>query len=129
MVLLKAAQPVHAIVMYLATQSSTPGTATQSPTSAASTPSQSYTPAMTPTKTATTTLIPLPEITLIFPVSTPTPTATITPTLASPVETPQSLEQGGLKNLSPRFTLLAVLMAILWLILMGFVILYIRQFK
>jgi hypothetical protein len=81
------------------------------------------------TKTATTTLIPLPEITLIFPVSTPTPTATITPTLASPVETPQSLEQDGLKNLSPRFTLLAVLMAILWLILMGFVILYIRQFK
>jgi hypothetical protein len=126
---INAAQPVHAEVLFLATQSGTPGTVTQSPTRVSSTQSQTSTPSATPTVTPTTTLIPLPEITLIFPVSTPTPTVTITPTPALPVETPNPVEAGRLKNLSPRFKLLAVLISALWLILMGFVILYVKQFK
>jgi hypothetical protein len=83
---------------------------------------------MTPSDTPTTTLIPLPAITLIFPVSTPTPTATITPTPTAS-ETPQPRENTGLNNLSPRFKLLAVLIALLWLILIGFAILFIRQYR
>jgi hypothetical protein len=114
----------HAAVLYLVTQ-----TVTLSPTGRTNTPSQTYTPTMTPSKTATTTLIPLPEITLIFPASTPTPTATITTTPAIADETPQPQGYTGLNYLSPRFRLLAVLIALLWLILIGFVIVFIRQFR
>jgi hypothetical protein len=128
-ILITTAQPIRAEILYQATQSGTPGTATQSSTGTSSTPSQTYTPTMTPSETATTTLIPLPEITLIFPVSTPSPTATMTLTPVSPVKTPQYSSEKGLKDLSPRYKLLAVLIAILWLILIGFIILYIRQFR
>ncbi len=127
--LITGTQSIHAEVMYLPTQSITPGTVTRSPTGPPLTPSHSSTPLMTPSMTATTTLIPLPEITLVFPASTPTPTVTITPTLLPYIETPKPVEEKGLNNLSPRVKLLVVLIAILWLILMGFAILYIRQFK
>ncbi len=128
-IVLISVRPIHAEVLYQAAQSGTPGTATQRPTNTSGAPSQTYTAAMTPSNTATTTLIPLPEITLIFPVSTPSATATVTLTPASPVETQQFSEESGFRNLSPRYKLLAVLIVILWLILIGFTILYIRQFR
>jgi hypothetical protein len=124
-----ATKPVHAAQLYLPTQTATTGTVTPSPSGLTSTPSQTFTPTMVPSDTATTTLIPLPAITLIFPKSTATPTATITPTPGSETSTPQPAESSGLNNLSPRFKLLAFLIVLLWLILIGFSILYIRQFR
>jgi hypothetical protein len=119
-----AAQPVHAAISYLVTQ-----TVTSLPTGRTSAQSQSNTPAMTPSKTATTTLIPLPAITLIFPASTPTPTATVTTTPASADATPQYQGNTRFNSLSPRYKLLAGLIALLWVILIGFVILFIRQYR
>jgi hypothetical protein len=121
---LVAARPVHAAMLYLVTQTVTP-----SPTGRTSTPSQTFTPTMTPSNTATTTLIPLPAITLIFPASTttPTPTITTTPSIADETSHPQGTS--GLNNLSARYRLLAVLIALLWLVLIGFAVLFIRQFK
>jgi hypothetical protein len=127
--IIAAAKPVHAAVQHLATQSGTTGTVTQSPTGPSSTPPQTFTPTMTPSKTPTTTLIPLPAITLIFPASTITPTATTPSTPQPAFGTVQAEKNSGLNGLPPRFRLLAVLIVILWFILIGFSILFIRQFR
>lgn len=119
-----AAWPVHAAVANQITPPVTP-----SATGPTNSPTLTSSATLTPSNTATTTLIPLPAITLIFPVSTPSPTATLTSTPAFTAETPQPQGNSGLNNLSPRLKLLAVLIALLWLILIGFAIIFIRQFK
>ncbi len=119
-----AARPVHAASLYLITQSVTP-----SPTGPTNTPSQTDTPTLTPTETATTTLVPLPAITLIFPASTPTPTVTITSTPGPATETPEAQVDTGIDTISPRYKFLAVLIALLWVILIGFAVLFVRQFR
>ena len=119
-----AAQSVHAAVLELVTP-----TKTVSPTRPTGAPTQTSTTTPTPTQTPTTTLIPLPAITLIFPVTSPTPTETVTPTPLHDDGTPQPAGTGGISTLSPRFKLLAVLITLLWIILIGFAVFYIRQFR
>src|SRR4030042_4436254 len=72
-------QPVHASIQNLATGTASTGTTTQVPTETSSTPVLTFTPSTTPSVTPTTTLMPLPAITLIFPASSNTSTVTITP--------------------------------------------------
>jgi hypothetical protein len=83
----------------------------------------------TPADTPTTTLQPLPVITLIFPISTETSTPTITPKSIyfTATSTPSAFE--NLSSLPSRVTLLLILIFVLWIILAGFLIIYVRQFK
>jgi hypothetical protein len=111
------------------TQNVIPLTSSITPTVTSGTPSQTYTPTTTPSPSATTTLIPLPVVTLIFPKKTPTPSPTITPTVIHEVEENQKSQESKVNFSSPRFRLLSVLVIFLWLILAGFLIVYIRQFK
>ena len=133
-------------VLQITTGTPTAGLSTQTPTRTPANPSQTFTPSVTPprtptipsythtpsttpTATPTTTLMPLPEITLIFPESTSTSTTTTTPRISS--ETPTSELPGGseLQSVYPRYSVLTVVIVILWLILAGFLIVYVRQFK
>jgi hypothetical protein len=112
-----------------ATQTVTGGFITQTPTGTSGTPSQTFTPSVTPTPSATTTLMPLPAITLIFPVKTGTPSPTKTPIPVITTETVEASEGGKFINSSPRMRLLAIILVFLWVILAGFLIVFIRQFK
>jgi hypothetical protein len=94
-----------------------------------STPTNTSTYTATPADTPTTTLQPLPVITLIFPISSETSTPTITPkpiyfTATSP---PSAFE--NISSLPSRVTLLLILIFVLWIILAGFLIIYVQQFK
>jgi hypothetical protein len=124
-------QPVHAAIQYLATVTASTGTTTQTPTETSGTPELTFTPSTTPsiTTTTTTTLIPLPAITLIFPASTNTSTVTITPVPVSITETPKPSAGDDLFPLAPRVRLLTIILVILWMLLGGFVIIYVRQFR
>ncbi len=141
-------QPVDAMLLVLATQPVTSITPTQTSRSTSGTPSPSVTqtagisipsvtqttgtpstPMMTPTGTATTTLVPLPEITLIFPAATPTPTSTSTILPSELTQTPQPVDNGTISHLSARIRFLIIVIAILWLILIGFVVFYVYQLK
>jgi len=92
-------------------------------------PTNTSTYTATPSDTPTTTLQPLPAITLIFPISTETSTPTITPKpiIFTATSTPSAYE--NLSSLPSRVTLLLILIFILWIILVGFLIIYVRQFK
>jgi hypothetical protein len=94
-----------------------------------STPTNTSTHTATPADTPTTTLQPLPVITLIFPVSTETSTPTITPKpiYITATSTPSAFE--NLSSLPSRVSLLLILIFVLWIILAGFLIIYVRQFK
>jgi hypothetical protein len=94
-----------------------------------STPTNTSTYTATPADTPTTTLQPLPVITLIFPISTETSTPTITPKSIyfTATSTPSAFE--NLSSLPSRVTLLLILIFVLWIILAGFLIIYVRQFK
>jgi hypothetical protein len=122
-------QHVQAAIMYLVTQSATAGTYTQSPTATSSTPSLTFTPSSTPTETPTTTLVPLPAITLIFPAPTNTSRSTITPVIASNINTAKPTEMVKVTNLTPRIKLLEIMVIGLWIFLVSFVIILIRQFR
>jgi len=100
---------------------------TQSPTKTVGTPSSTYTPTATPSPTSTTTLMPLPVITLIFPVTTSTPTTTISPQLVQGTVPSEPSTNGQNAPISPRIRVLGIVLVILWLILAGFIIIYIRQ--
>ena len=93
------------------------------------TPSATETPTLTPSNTPTTTLMPLPAITLIFPASTTTGTPTITPVPPTATATPSPPSPADLATLSPRLKVLVVFVVLLWLILAGFAIIYIRQLR
>ena len=92
-------------------------------------PTQTSTPTAIPIDTPTTTLLPLPVITLIFPISTSTSTTTSTPKLIEFTVTPTPSTLDELSSLSPRITLLIILVIILWAFLITFLVIYIRQFK
>ncbi|MFZ0535043.1 MAG: hypothetical protein WAM09_17885, partial [Anaerolineales bacterium] len=122
-------QPVHAAIQYLATVTAPTDTTTQPPTETPGTPALTFTPSTTPSDTSTTTLMPLPAITLIFPASTNTSTVTITPVPVSITETPRPSGGDELFTQSPRVRLLTIMLVVLWMFLAGFVIIYIRQFR
>lgn len=115
------AQPVNAAVIALVTGSVSP-----SPTNV---PTSTFTPSATPTLTPTTTLVPLPAITLIFPAQTSTPITTMAPTYVSILNTTNLSDRVEFTNLSPRLRLIAVILVFLWLLLVGFAIIFLRQFK
>jgi hypothetical protein len=108
------------------TTSISPGVSTTPEATQASTPeeTQAGTPEETQAGTPTTTLVPLPAITLIFPALTDTPTATFTP--VSELLTDDSVNKGK-TVIPPRFRLLAAIIIVLWLILAGFAVIFIRQ--
>ena len=122
-------QSLSNLAVDLSTVTPTNNPLTQTPTNTASTPSQTYTPSLTPTLTATTTLMPLPEITLNFPVATSTPTITASSLNATLAVTPAPSEVVEGQDLSARIKFLSVVLVILWLILAGFLVIYIRQLK
>lgn len=100
---------------------------TQSPTKTVGTPPSTPTPTTTPSPTPTTTLMPLPVVTLIFPVITNTPTATISPQLFQGTVPSEPPTNGQKAPISPRIRVLGIILLILWLILAGFIVIYIRQ--
>lgn len=130
-------QPSRADWVDSVTQSITPNTASPSPSVTFGTPQPTQSPTIgpsptlltTPTETATTTLIPLPEITLIFPIPTNTPTPTRTPINSQLSQTPQSTDDTGVNHLSTRLRFLVAIIIVLWVFLMGFAIIYIRQLR
>lgn len=73
--------------------------------------------------------MPLPEITLNFPVATSTPTITVSSLNAALAVTPAPSEVVEGQDLSARIKFLSVVLVILWLILAGFLVIYIRQLK
>lgn len=101
----------------------------QTPTGTSGTPSQTYTPSVTPSVTPTTTLMPLPAITLIYPPSTTTSIPTETPKPDSEIQNTKALTNGDILSESPRLRVLSIVLVILWLILAGFLVVYIKQFK
>lgn len=105
--------------------------AATTPTSGSFTPQPSviYTPTDTPSVTPTTTLMPLPAITLIFPASTSTVTPTVTPEPIPFTSTPNPAVHAVLEELPPRIKVLLVFVSVLWIVLAGFVIIYIRQLR
>jgi hypothetical protein len=107
----------------------TPGGLFQTPTGMTSLQSQTNTPTDTPTVTPTTTLIPLPEITLIFPAYTTTPEITQIPTLVLPTATQIPDSENIYDSGYPRVRLLLIVLGLLWLILVSYLIIYIRQFR
>lgn len=127
--IIATSKPVQAAVNYLVTVTATSTSNIPYPIATLSTPLNSVTPSGTQTITPTTTLVPLPAITLIFPA--PTSTARVTPTQESisNLDYTVSADVMGENKISPRIQVLTVLMVILWLFLVGFVILFIRQFK
>jgi hypothetical protein len=124
--LMAITQSVHAAIV---TGTPTAGTATQIQTEMSGNPSQTYTPPASVLVTPTTTLLPLPAITLIFPASTSTSTVTETPKPIIVSQTPNPTQGVEFAKLSPRIRILAILLVLLWLVLAGFVVIYIRQFK
>ncbi len=120
-------------------------TATLAPTSTATSVAQiaTHTPTPSPTPTSpgplvtlegtvfpspTTTLLPLPSITLIFPVltATQTPTATQIETpaaSATPTDTPELDDE----PVPTRWKIAAMLLVVLWILLAGFLTILIRR--
>ena len=100
------------------------------PTPPILTPSPGFTPTLTDTltPTPTITLEPLPELTLLFPVFSPTATATPTPEPTALAAT-QAAETQAARNPLPRdVQWVGFLVILLWLLLGGFLVAFIRYF-
>jgi hypothetical protein len=100
------------------------------PTPPTLTPSPGFTltPTVTLTPTPTTTLEPLPELTLLFPVFSPTAIATPTPEPTALAAT-QAAETQAARNPLPReVQWVGFLVILLWLLLGGFLVAFIRYF-
>lgn len=123
------AQKVNADNLYQSSGTDTASTGSPSVTQSTDNPVKSPTSSASPTITPTTTLVPLPVFTLVFPAPTNTSTATITPVIAATTSTPQLVLPNGNSNLSSRYLLLEVLLGCLWVILIVFAIFYIRQYR
>jgi hypothetical protein len=102
---------------------------TTTPTSTQGAPTGSYTPSITPLATPTTTLVPLPAVTLIFPKITATRPPTVIPAPLPATETPPSAGEAAIITLSPRLRLLVILIIFLWIFLAGFAVVYIWLLK
>jgi hypothetical protein len=110
---------------FTSTPAITPGTATPTPL-----PTASPTLTETPTPTPTITLAPLPTLNLLFPIFTPTQTPSPTSTAAAVAALPGTLSaplplQSG--DLPPHVELLAGLIILIWLMLGGFLIFYLKR--
>jgi hypothetical protein len=93
------------------------------------TPTTTYTltPTITETPTRTTTFLPLPRLTLLFPVLSLTETFTVTPTLV-PTRTPRpGAAPIGRTIAGPPLALLGALILLLWAALAGFLVFYLRR--
>jgi hypothetical protein len=115
---------------FTATAGSTVTFAVTPPTPPTLTPSPGFTasPTITRTPTPTTTLEPLPELTLLFPAFSPTATATSSPEPAALAET-QAVETQASRNPLPReVQWVGFLVVLLWLLLGGFLVAFIRYF-
>jgi len=122
-------QPINQSLMDLTTITPTGGGYSQTPTVTSSTPAQTYTPSVTPSITPTTTLMPLPAITLIFPAPTITSIVTETHKSALGTQTPSHSDGSKLESVSPRMRVLSIILVIIWIILACFLVLYIRQLR
>jgi hypothetical protein len=116
--LTQAASPASPTVTGFPSRTATPVPPTQTAT-------MLYTPSITPS----TTLLPLPVITLIFPAYTTTNTVTATPQFSPTPETTQSIDKSKPSNLTPRLILLVGILIILWVVLAGFLVVFFRQLK
>ncbi len=105
------------------------GSGTPTPTATAGTPVDTATATPVPSETATTTLMPLPAITLIFPAPSETSTPAATPVPIVGTQTPNPAGGLTISPLSPHIRLLVGLIIVLWLILAGFVVVYLRQVR
>jgi len=122
-------QPIMNSFYDLLTVTPTMDSLSQTLTATLSTPSQTDTPTVTPSITPTTTLIPLPEITLVFPAPTSTSQVTETPEPVLTTQPSNPNKESIYKSVSPRMKVIGFALALLWLFLAIFVIIYIRQFK
>jgi hypothetical protein len=100
------------------------------PTPPTLTPSPGFTPTPTDTltPTPTTTLKPLPELTLLFPVFTPTATATRTPEPTERAATQAAEAQAAREPLPRDVQWVGFLVILLWVLLGGFLVAFIRYF-
>ena len=122
-------QPIMNSFYDLSTVTPTVDSFSQTLTATFSAPSQTDTPTLTPSITPTTTLMPLPEITLVFPAPTSTSRETETPEPALTTQTPNPTKESLHKSVSPRMKVIMLAIALLWLFMAVFVVIYIRQFK
>ena len=100
------------------------------PTPPTLTPSPGFTSTATITlsPTPTETLEPLPEITLLFPVFTPTSTSTPTPEPAILEATLAAETAAQRQPLPPDVLWVGFVIVLLWLLLAGFLIAFLRHF-
>ena len=93
-------------------------------------PTQTITPAYTPSQTPTTTLMPLPAITLIFPAFTATTTPVTAITQSSSISDINTSQDNSDRSVfSQRLKLLIIVVIILWVVLALFLVIYFRQVK
>lgn len=114
-------QPINSAILL--------STGTPTETVTQTTPEHTATPSAVPSDTPTTTLLPLPAYTLIFPASTSTSSPTISPEPIPSTKTPTPSVGSDIVKHSPRISILFVLIIILWVFLAGFVIVFLRQFR
>lgn len=100
------------------------------PTPPTLTPSPGFTatPTATLTPTPTTTLAPLPEITLLFPVFTPTVPATSSPEGAVLTAEQVVDDRSTMNQLPADVKWVGILVILIWLLLGGFLVAFIRYF-
>jgi hypothetical protein len=85
------------------------------------------TPTITSTPTWTATFRPLPKLTLLFPVLSPTNTATLKPTnQATRTQTPVVIPENIMK-IDQRFLVVGGIVLLLWLLMGGFLFVYLRR--
>jgi len=93
------------------------------------TQTQTYTPGPTSTSTPTTTLMPLPAVTLIFPFVTETLTPAKEPNSTIPAGTPDAASMADDEKIPPRFRILSIVLIFLWLLLVGYLVVFLKHFR
>ena len=105
-----------------------PPTPTQKATTPAGTPTvTTVSEAITETPTTTPTLIPLPKLTLLFPVLTPTGTLSPTVTQTATITPLGKLSTLSNNKMQTRTNLLGGLIILIWILLGVFLVVYIRR--
>ena len=96
-------------------------------TNTALVPTATPTIQLTSTKTPTTTLAPFPEITIIFPIPTRTNTSYVEQRSTPPDVVQSQANEPAQTGSPPRLIFLVALIVIIWLVLVGFLVYYLRQ--
>ena len=122
-------EPINDLTFQANTASPTNNSLTQTASAGSVTPSQATTPQATATITPSPTLMPLPAITLIFPVSTASPTQFINQSTQESSQSTNIDKNIETRKLPPRVKALTFLLVVLWLLLAIFLIIYLRQFR